>query len=159
IMPAWRVAEQLPARLGAFDLVVIDDASQSDLRELTAMLRGRKVLVTDEDRPTAAMMVDHGDRNIERIEHDLLPGVPAAIRQFLLPGASLCDLVKVLFPDRMIRLREHVRRVDPASLPMAALPPPAAEPRASVFGEQSPNWAIAGTADARLSPQQGSTAR
>jgi hypothetical protein len=158
IMPAWRVAEQLPARLGAFDLVVIDDASQSDLRELTAMLRGRKVLVTDEDRPQAAMM-DRGDRNIERIEHDLLRGVPAAIRQFLLPGASLCDLVKVLFPDRMIRLRDHVRRVDPAALPATALPSPAAEPRASGFGEQSPSWAIAGTADGRLSPQQGSTAR
>src|SRR6185437_14172849 len=121
IMPAWRVAEQLPARLGAFDLVVIDDASQSDLRELTAMLRGCKVLVTDEDRPTSEM-IDLGGRDIERIEHDLLRRVPPAIRQFLLPGAALCDLVKVLFPDRMIRLREHARRADSAVLSTAAVP-------------------------------------
>jgi len=156
IMPAWRVAEQVPARLGAFDLVVIDDASQSDLRELTTMLRGRKVLVTDEDRP-AGEMIDLGGRDIERIEHDFLRRVPAAIRQFLLPGAALCDLVKVLFPDRMIRLREHVRRADAAVLSTAAVPAQTAEPRAQAFGQASPNWAMAGSADARLSQPASAT--
>ena len=34
IMPTWRVAEQLPAELGAVDLVIIDEASQSDITEL-----------------------------------------------------------------------------------------------------------------------------
>ena len=29
IMPSWRVSEQLPGSLGAFDLVVMDEASQS----------------------------------------------------------------------------------------------------------------------------------
>jgi len=156
IMPAWRVAEQVPARLGAFDLVVIDDASQSDLRELTTMLRGRKVLVTDEDRQ-AGQIIDLGGRDIERIEHDFLRRVPAAIRQFLLPGAALCDLVKVLFPDRMIRLREHVRRADSPVLSTAALPAQTAEPRTSAFGEPSPNWAMAGSADGRLSQPASAT--
>jgi hypothetical protein len=157
IMPAWRVAEQLPARLGAFDLVVIDDASQSDLRELTAMLRGRKVLVADEDQQAAGNVIDGGSRNIERIEHDFLRGVPAAIRQFLLPGASLCDLVKVLFPDRMIRLREHLRRVDLAAPPAPALPAQPAELLTPVFGEPPRRWAIADALDGRKSPQEGTT--
>jgi hypothetical protein len=157
IMPAWRVAEQLPARLGAFDLVVIDDASQSDLRELTAMLRGRKLLVTDEDRQAAGEVIDLGGRNIDEIEHDLLRSVPTAIRQFLLPGAALCDLVKVLFPDRMIRLREHVRRVDTAPMPATAAPEQLAEPHARGFTEASPNWAIAGSADGRLSQPAAAT--
>jgi hypothetical protein len=156
IMPAWRVAEQVPARLGAFDLVVIDDASQSDLRELTTMLRGRKVLVTDEDRQTG-QIIDLGVRDIEGIEHDFLRRVPAAIRQFLLPGAALCDLVKVLFPDRMIRLREHARRVDSAVLSTTALPAQPAEPRSPAFGEPSPNWAMAGSADGRLSQPASAT--
>jgi hypothetical protein len=34
IMPTWRVAEQLPAELGVLDLVIIDEASQSDITEL-----------------------------------------------------------------------------------------------------------------------------
>ena len=50
IMPTWRVAEQLPAELGAFDLVIIDEASQSDVTELPALLRGRKLLVVGDDR-------------------------------------------------------------------------------------------------------------
>jgi hypothetical protein len=29
IMPSWRVSEQLPAALGMFDLVILDEASQS----------------------------------------------------------------------------------------------------------------------------------
>src|SRR5207247_4771592 len=157
IMPAWRVAEQLPARLGAFDLVVIDDASQSDLRELTAMLRGRKVVVADEDRQTAGSAIDAGSHNIERIEHDFLRGVPAAIRQFLLPGASLCDLVKVLFPDRMIRLREHVRRVDPAAAAAPGAPALPATPSAPLFGEPPQPRAIAGAPDGRKSPQGDTT--
>jgi hypothetical protein len=42
IMPSWRVAEQLPAELGSFDLVIMDEASQSDIKEVTALLRGKK---------------------------------------------------------------------------------------------------------------------
>jgi hypothetical protein len=122
LMPAWRAAEQLPARLGAFDLVVIEDASQSDLRELTAMLRGRKVVVTEDDRPTRKP-AEPRDRDIESIEHAFLRSVPVAIRPLLLPGAALCDLIKLAFPDRMIRLREHARRVDPLVLPVAVSPP------------------------------------
>jgi hypothetical protein len=45
IMPAWRVAEQLPSEVGSFDLVIMDEASQSDIRDLPALLRGKKILV------------------------------------------------------------------------------------------------------------------
>src|SRR5262249_27921010 len=42
IMPSWRVAEQLPGELGSFDLVIMDEASQSDIKEVTTILRGKK---------------------------------------------------------------------------------------------------------------------
>jgi hypothetical protein len=35
IMPSWRVSEMLPSDLYSFDLVIIDEASQSDIRELS----------------------------------------------------------------------------------------------------------------------------
>ncbi len=127
LMPAWRVAEQLPARLGAFDLVVIDDASQSDLRELAAMLRARKVVVIEDDRQTGER-VAQGEHDIETIARSILRSGPAAMRQFLLPGAALCNFVKMLFPDRMIRLREHARRVDPVALAAVGSPQPSAQP-------------------------------
>ena len=44
-MPHYRVSESLPAELGCFDLVVIDEASQSDLTALPSLLRAKKVLI------------------------------------------------------------------------------------------------------------------
>ena len=41
IMPTWRIAQCLPAEVAAFDLVVLDEASQSDVTALSALLRGR----------------------------------------------------------------------------------------------------------------------
>ena len=61
-MPTWRVAEQLPAELGAVDLVIIDEASQSDVTELPALLRGKKILVVGDDRQNSVFaFVRYGD--------------------------------------------------------------------------------------------------
>jgi hypothetical protein len=50
IMPHHRVSESLPAELGCFDLVIIDEASQSDLSALPALLRATKVLIVGDDK-------------------------------------------------------------------------------------------------------------
>jgi hypothetical protein len=102
LMPSWRVAEQLPAKLGAFDLAVIDGASQCDARELTIVLRGRKILVIGEDKPTRPVAIRIASDRIDWLEHNCLRTVPKTIRPFLLPGCSLCDLAKVVFPDTYI---------------------------------------------------------
>eukprot|EP00966_Prymnesium_polylepis_P292461 6754099-Prymnesium_polylepis.2 len=39
-MPTWRISQSLPALVGAFDLVILDEASQSDTTALPALLRG-----------------------------------------------------------------------------------------------------------------------
>jgi hypothetical protein len=101
-MPSWRVAEQLPAKLGAFDLAIIDGASQCDVRELTTVLRGRKILVIGEDKPTRPVATRIASDRIDWLEHNCLRTVPKTIRPFLLPGCSLCDLAKVVFPDTYI---------------------------------------------------------
>ncbi|CCE00369.1 helicase [Bradyrhizobium sp. STM 3809] len=125
LMPAWRVAEQLPARLAAFDLVVIDDASHSDLRELNVLLRGRKVLAMAEDRPAEEMIGQ--SPGVAGSGGPTGPGnAPSFIRQLMPPKAALCDLLELLFADRMIRLRAHARRDEPVALPMASSAPPMA---------------------------------
>src|SRR5450631_516275 len=111
IMPSWRVAEQLPGELGAFDLVIMDEASQSDIKEVTALLRGRKILVVGDDKqvsPTAAFI---DNAKIDRLERTFLTNQP--FKTLLLPGASLYDLAKVMFPDKFVMLREHFRCVEP----------------------------------------------
>ena len=49
-MAHYRVSESLPAELGCFDLVVIDEASQSDLTALPSLLRAQKVLIVGDDK-------------------------------------------------------------------------------------------------------------
>ncbi|MFN5526728.1 MAG: helicase, partial [Bradyrhizobium sp.] len=149
LMPAWRVAEQLPPRLDAFDLIIIDDASRSDLRELTTLLRGRKILAVAEDRPSEETIVPD-DRDIREIIRAPRGGVPIPIRQLMPPKTALCDLLNALFPDRVIRLREHARRVAPIALPMLSPPQPFIPPQSAAATAYSAPAALAGAAEPRL---------
>ena len=111
IMPAWRVAEQLPSELGSFDLVIMDEASQSDIKEITALLRGKKILVVGDDKQVSPMAAFIEDAKIERLARGFLTNQP--FKTLLLPGASLYDLAKVMFPNKFVMLREHFRCVEP----------------------------------------------
>ena len=111
IMPTWRVAEQLPAELGVFDLVIIDEASQSDVTELPALLRGRKLLVVGDDRqvsPTAPFVTQE---RIAQLRRRYLEDLP--FRNLLEPGESIYDLMRAVFPSDRLMLKEHFRCVEP----------------------------------------------
>ena len=111
IMPTWRVAEQLPAELGALDLVIIDEASQSDVTELPALLRGKKILVVGDDRqvsPTAPFVTQE---KIGQLRHHYLGEMP--YKGLLEPGDSIYDLMRAVFPNERLMLKEHFRCVEP----------------------------------------------
>ena len=111
IMPTWRVSEQLPSNLGSFDLVIIDEASQSDARELPALLRGKKVLVVGDDRQVSPSAAFLSIANIRRLRENFLREFP--FRAQVEPGASIYDLARVMFPDKFVMLKEHFRCVEP----------------------------------------------
>ena len=111
IMPTWRVSEQLPASFGAFDLVILDEASQSDARELPALLRGKKILVVGDDRQVSPSAAFLSIASIGRLRDNFLSEFP--YRAQVEPGASLYDLSRVVFPDRFVMLKEHFRCVEP----------------------------------------------
>src|SRR5262249_53499745 len=111
IMPTWRVAEQLPAELGVFDLVIIDEASQSDVTELPALLRGRKLLVVGDDRqvsPTAPFVTQE---RIAQLRRHYLEDLP--FKNLLEPGESIYDLMRAVFTSDRLMLKEHFRCVVP----------------------------------------------
>jgi len=110
-MPTWRVAEQFPAALGALDLVIIDEASQSDVTELPALLRGRKILVVGDDRqvsPTAPFVTQ---AKIAQLLHHYLGELP--FKNLLEPGESIYNLMRAVFPNERLMLKEHFRCVEP----------------------------------------------
>jgi AAA domain len=111
ILPEWRVAEQLPAELGAFDLVIIDEASQSDITALPAILRGTKVLIVGDDKQVSPSAIGIEDRKIVQLKTTFLTGLPFA--DHMDPATSLYELAGMIYPGRAIILREHFRCVAP----------------------------------------------
>ncbi len=111
IMPTWRVAEQLPSDMAAFDLVILDEASQSDVTELPALLRGRKILAVGDDRQVSPTPPFVSQGKIAQLRHRYLRRLPYAA--LLEPGESLYDLMRAVFPDNRLMLKEHFRCVEP----------------------------------------------
>jgi AAA domain-containing protein len=111
IMPTWRVAEHLPPEINALELVIIDEASQSDVTELPALLRGKKIIVVGDDRqvsPTAPFVTQ---QKIAQLRHHFLGGQP--FNTLLEPGESIYNLMRAVFPNQRLMLKEHFRCVEP----------------------------------------------
>lgn len=111
IMPTWRVSESLPASLGAFDLVIVDEASQSDVLALPTLLRAKKVLVVGDDRQVSPSPVGLEERKLLQLRYSYLQDQPFA--DMLMPGTSLYDLAQAVFSGGRILLNEHFRCVEP----------------------------------------------
>ena len=49
-MSHLQVSESMPAELGLFDLVIVDEASQSSIDVLPVLMRAKKLLVVGDNR-------------------------------------------------------------------------------------------------------------
>lgn len=111
IMPHWRVSESLPAELALFDLVIIDEASQSDLWALPSILRAKKILVVGDNKQVSPSAVGVKEADIRQLHTRFLRTLPFG--DVLSPEKSVYDLACVMFATDLIRLREHFRCVEP----------------------------------------------
>jgi hypothetical protein len=112
IMPAWRVSQCLPATVRSFDLVVIDEASQSNVSAILPLLRGTRVLVVGDHKqvsPTAAFV---SEARIADLKARLLRARHPYVEQ-LLPERSVFDLAQTCFADARVSLLQHFRCVPP----------------------------------------------
>lgn len=113
IMPHYRISESLPPEFGCFDLVIIDEASQSDLSALPAILRANKLLVVGDDKQVSPEGVGLEEEKINNLMAQFLSNQVEIYRQAMSPERSIYDLCKVVFADSQIMLREHFRCVTP----------------------------------------------
>ncbi len=111
IMPHWRVSESLPSNLAMFDLVILDEASQSDMWALPAILRGKKLLVVGDNKQVSPLAVGVGNSLIQQLHNRFLRNLPFG--DVLSPDRSIYDLASVMFASDLVRLREHFRCVEP----------------------------------------------
>ncbi|OAT82359.1 hypothetical protein A6M21_09460 [Desulfotomaculum copahuensis] len=113
IMPHYRVSESLPAELGCFDLVIIDEASQSDLTALPALLRAKKVLIVGDDKQVSPDGIGLEEEKVRRLMTRFLGNQVETYRAQMSPERSIYDLFKVVFAGSAVMLKEHFRSVGP----------------------------------------------
>jgi very-short-patch-repair endonuclease len=111
-VPCWvmshaKVSETLPALLGSFDLVIVDEASQSDLWALPALLRGKQMLVVGDDKQVSPDGGFISAGRIQELASRFLSGQPHA--PSLTPEKSLYDMASTMFAGSKVMLREHFR--------------------------------------------------
>ena len=109
ILPHWRVSETLPSEVGMFDLVVIDEASQSDLWALPSLLRGKKVLIVGDHKQVSPSAVGIAEQKIKELSRRYLRAQPHGSQ--MTPDRSIYDLARVVFAGNSVMLREHFRSV------------------------------------------------
>jgi very-short-patch-repair endonuclease len=113
IMAHHRVSESLPAQLGVFDLVIIDEASQSDLTALPALFRAKKVLIVGDDKQVSPEGVGVEEEKTRALMSRFLHNQVDLFRAQMDPVRSMYDLFKVVFASKAVMLKEHFRCVNP----------------------------------------------
>jgi len=112
-MPHYRVSESLPPELGCFDLVIVDEASQSDLTALPALLRAEKVLIVGDDKQVSPEGVGLEEEKVRSLMSRFLGNQVETYRPQMSPERSIYDLYKVVFARSAVMLKEHFRCVSP----------------------------------------------
>lgn len=109
VLPHWRVSETLPPEIGLFDLVIVDEASQSDIWALPALLRGKKLLVVGDHKQVSPSAVGTAEEKIKELSSRFLNNQPHGSE--MTPDKSIYDLAKVVFAGNSVMLKEHFRCV------------------------------------------------
>jgi very-short-patch-repair endonuclease len=109
VLPEWRISETIPAEVGLFDLVIIDEASQSDIWALPALLRGKMLLVVGDHKQVSPSAIGVAEEKIKELSSRFLANQPH--KSEMTPDKSIYDLARVVFAGNSVMLREHFRCV------------------------------------------------
>ncbi|MEN6390806.1 MAG: AAA domain-containing protein [Syntrophomonas sp.] len=108
IMPLHRVIENLKITNKPFDVVIVDESSQSDIFSLVAFFRAKKAIVVGDDKQISPESVGIDQSKINDLIRRYLPGIPQ--KEGLDLQTSLYDIGLRIFPGNLM-LKEHFRCV------------------------------------------------
>lgn len=106
IMSHYQVSETMPAEIGMFDLVIVDEASQSTIEALPVLMRAKKILVVGDNKQVSPSATGFSSEQIKNLRDKYLYGQPH--RDFLTPDQSLYDMASSIY-DSSVMLLEHFR--------------------------------------------------
>ena len=72
--------------------MIIDEASQSDITALPAIMRGQKLLIVGDDRQVSPISVGMEEKTVVQLRETFLRGMPLA--NYLDPATSMYDLAR-----------------------------------------------------------------
>lgn len=105
IMPLYRVYEQVDPTPGAFDVVIVDEASQCGIEAVhLGWLASQLVVVGDDEQISPTVIIERDPLYQLAAKHLDRDPIAAVLE----PDTSLFDLGRVWFDDP-VRLREHFR--------------------------------------------------
>ena len=90
-------------------MVIIDEASQSDIWALPALLRGKKILVVGDHKQVSPSAVGMAEVKVQELVNRFL--VSQAHGTEMTPDKSIYDLARVVFAGNSVMLKEHFRCV------------------------------------------------
>ncbi len=106
VMPLYQVVQTTSPQQGLFDVVIVDEASQSGPEALLLNYIGKKIIVVGDDKQIAPMNVGISPDAVFPLRQMHLKGIPHADTFDL--KLSFFSLAEVHFPARVV-LRKHFR--------------------------------------------------
>ena len=107
VMPLYRIAESMDISRNAFDVIIIDEASQADTGASFLQYLAPQIVVVGDDKQVSPTVVGIDDGNVQRLRRNHLSEMPHEA-VWADASASYFEVCDVYFSDR-ITLREHFR--------------------------------------------------
>ena len=111
IMPLFRVVQSFETKPGAFDVIIVDEASQCDLRALPVLYRGKKVLIVGDPEQISPANVGILKEKVYELNRQFLVNFPYPERFDI--DHSLYEITGTIPEIDRILLTEHFRCVPP----------------------------------------------
>jgi len=107
IMPLHRVAETVEMKPGAFDIVIVDEASQTGPEGLILQYIGKQCIIVGDDKQISPEAVGVNQNAVRALMEHYLSDFPFA--ETLAPTSSLFDQATIRYGGNRVTLREHFR--------------------------------------------------
>ncbi len=111
VMPLFRVVQSFGVEPGIFDVIIVDEASQCDLRALPVLYRGKKVLIVGDPEQISPANVGILKEKVYELNRQFLAPLPYPERFDI--DHSLYAITSTIPEIDRILLTEHFRSVPP----------------------------------------------
>ncbi|MBW9150037.1 hypothetical protein K2F40_13830 [Clostridium sp. CM028] len=108
IMPINRVMENLKLTDNLFDVVIVDESSQSDISAITVLMRAKKAIIVGDEKQISPEAIGKDHVAVETLINTYLEDIPHA--EWFDLKTSLYNTALRVFPNRLL-LKEHFRCV------------------------------------------------